>query len=72
MTASRVRPSGCGTGGWFSVQWRKSSYSSGPGGECVEAVGNLPGITPVRDSKNPDGPALMFATPARDACIRSL
>ncbi|MFJ8462902.1 DUF397 domain-containing protein [Streptomyces swartbergensis] len=32
--------------------------------KCVEVAGNLPGITPVRDSKNPDGPALMFATPA--------
>ncbi|MGW0470134.1 DUF397 domain-containing protein [Streptomyces coeruleorubidus] len=63
VTSRRVRPSGRGTGGWFSVQWRKSSYSSGPGGECVEAVGKLPGITPVRDSKNSDGPALMFATP---------
>lgn len=38
--------------------WRKSSYSSGNGGNCVEIAGNLPGIIAVRDSKNPDGPVL--------------
>jgi Domain of unknown function (DUF397) len=37
--------------------WRKSSYSSN-GGDCVEVALNLPGIVAVRDSKNPDGPAL--------------
>ena len=38
--------------------WRKSSYSSGNGGNCVEIAGNLPGAVVVRDSKNPDGPVL--------------
>jgi hypothetical protein len=38
--------------------WRKSSYSGGNGGNCVEVARNLPGIVAVRDSKNPDGPAL--------------
>jgi Domain of unknown function (DUF397) len=43
------------------VTWRKSSYSGGNGGECVE-VADLPGAThAVRDSKNPDGPALTFS-----------
>jgi hypothetical protein len=42
-----------------SVQWRKSSYSSGTGGECIEVADNLPGLTPVRDSKNPTGPVLL-------------
>jgi hypothetical protein len=41
--------------------WRKSSRSSGNGGNCVEVALNLPGIVAVRDSKNPDGPALVFA-----------
>ncbi|MFD8361732.1 DUF397 domain-containing protein, partial [Streptomyces hygroscopicus] len=36
--------------------WRKSSYSNPDGGNCVEVADNLPGIVPVRDSKNPDGP----------------
>jgi hypothetical protein len=41
------------------AQWRKSSYS-GNSGDCVEAALNLPGIVTVRDSKNPDGPTLVF------------
>jgi Domain of unknown function (DUF397) len=40
--------------------WRKSSYSSGNGGQCVEIAWNLPGAVAVRDSKNPDGPKLAF------------
>lgn len=40
------------------AEWRKSSRSSGNGGQCVEVAGNLPGVVAVRDSKNPDGPAL--------------
>lgn len=42
--------------------WRKSAYSNN-GGNCVEVARNLPGIVAVRDSKDPDGPALIF-TPA--------
>ena len=41
--------------------WRKSSYSSGNGGQCVEVARNLPGVVAVRDSKDPDGPNLAFA-----------
>ncbi len=40
--------------------WRKSSRSSGNGGNCVEVADNLPGVVGVRDSKNPTGPALVF------------
>jgi hypothetical protein len=40
--------------------WRKSSYSGGNGGNCVEVARNLPGIIAVRDSKDPAGPALTF------------
>ena len=39
--------------------WRKSSYSSGNGGACVEVARNLPDVVAVRDSKNPEGPALV-------------
>ncbi len=46
--------------------WRKSSFSGGNGGACVE-VAIVPGGTEVggravalRDSKNPTGPALLF------------
>jgi hypothetical protein len=40
------------------AEWRKASKSSSNGGACVEVARNLPGIVAVRDSKNPDGPAL--------------
>lgn len=40
--------------------WRKSSFSNGHGGACVEVARNLPGVVAVRDSKNPAGPALIF------------
>jgi hypothetical protein len=39
--------------------WRKSAYSGGTS-NCVEVAGNLPAIVAVRDSKDPDGPALTF------------
>ncbi|PWG14724.1 DUF397 domain-containing protein [Streptomyces sp. V2] len=42
--------------------WRKSSYSGAQGGACVEVLdGYAPGV-PVRDSKNPTGPALLVPT----------
>jgi hypothetical protein len=46
------------------AHWRKSSYSSGSGGNCVEVATNLPGLVAVRDSKNPAAPALLL-TPAQ-------
>nr|WP_107906821.1 DUF397 domain-containing protein [Streptomyces chartreusis] len=39
------------------IQWRKSSYSSDQGGECVEIAETYTGIA-LRDSKNPAGPTL--------------
>ncbi|MEU1892668.1 DUF397 domain-containing protein [Streptomyces pristinaespiralis] len=47
--------------------WRKSSYSSDTGGECVEVADLIPHVA-VRDSKNPDGPALT-TTPAAFAAF---
>ena len=47
-----------------NIIWRKSSYSGSNGGACVEVAGNLPGLVAVRDSKDPDGPALTFAPAA--------
>jgi Domain of unknown function (DUF397) len=47
--------------------WRKSSFSSGNGGACVE-VAIVPGageggggFVALRDSKDPAGPALVFS-----------
>ncbi|MFC9228589.1 DUF397 domain-containing protein [Streptomyces decoyicus] len=42
------------------VGWRKSSYSNGEGAACIEVADGMPGAVPVRDSKNPTGPALAF------------
>jgi hypothetical protein len=42
------------------ADWRKASYSSTNGGNCVEVARNLPGAVAVRDSKDPAGPALAF------------
>ncbi|MFD9687991.1 DUF397 domain-containing protein [Kitasatospora sp. NPDC059146] len=41
------------------LSWRKSSFS-GAQSNCVEiAIGGVGGV-PVRDSKDPDGPGLLF------------
>ncbi len=46
-----------------NMNWRKSSYSSGNGGECVE-VASPEGTVAVRDTRqNGTGPVLRF-TPA--------
>jgi hypothetical protein len=46
-----------------NAEWRKSSFSGSNGGGCVEVARNLPGVVAVRDSKDRQGPALVF-TPA--------
>lgn len=49
--------------------WRKSSRSSGNGGQCVEVADNIPGSVAVRDSKNPSGPVLLFTPEAWAAFV---
>ncbi|MCT9092697.1 DUF397 domain-containing protein [Streptomyces sp. ASQP_92] len=49
-----------GDGDLTAACWRRSSYSNGTGGDCVEVVDNVPGVVPVRDSKAPNGPALII------------
>ncbi|MFJ3789602.1 DUF397 domain-containing protein [Kitasatospora sp. NPDC090091] len=39
--------------------WRKSSYS-GDAGQCIEVADCFDGALPVRDSKDPNGPVLVF------------
>lgn len=57
--------------------WRKSSYSNGTGGSCVEITaltGHLrvnEHAVAVRDSKDPDGAVLAFTEDAwRDFMVR--
>jgi hypothetical protein len=50
--------------------WRKSSYSGGSNGNCLEVRDDAPGTVPVRDSKNPTGPALSIPAGAWAAFVR--
>ncbi|MEU3573335.1 DUF397 domain-containing protein [Kitasatospora sp. NPDC036755] len=43
----------------MTLDWFKSSYSSN-GGQCIEVSDSMPGVVPVRDSKDPEGPSLAF------------
>ena len=40
--------------------WRKSSYSGGEGGNCVEVACLPNGEIAVRNSRHPAGPALVY------------
>ncbi|MFJ4006539.1 DUF397 domain-containing protein [Streptomyces sp. NPDC090023] len=44
--------------------WRKSTYSGGSGGNCLEVTDTHPALIPVRDSKTPLGPKLTFRAEA--------
>ncbi|MFH8733727.1 MULTISPECIES: DUF397 domain-containing protein [unclassified Streptomyces] len=57
-----------------AAHWRKSSYSNGTGGECVEVAQGHPALVPVRDSKTAPsgGPVLLFRTPAWAAFVADL
>ncbi|MFI1359569.1 DUF397 domain-containing protein [Streptomyces sp. NPDC020898] len=60
-----------------SALWRRSSYSNGTGGECVEVALTHPEATevvPVRDSKTAphNGPVLLIRTGAWAAFLTEL
>ncbi|MER5684668.1 DUF397 domain-containing protein [Streptomyces sp. NPDC002205] len=55
-----------------AAAWHKSSHSGGSGGDCLEVADGHPGVVPVRDSKVPDGPALVFRTAAWSSFIADL
>ncbi|MBD3545655.1 MULTISPECIES: DUF397 domain-containing protein [Streptomyces] len=58
------------TGG---AAWRKSSYSGNTGGDCVEvADASTCGSVPVRDSKNPTGPAIVLGAHAWQTFVNDL
>ncbi|MCK1795785.1 DUF397 domain-containing protein [Streptomyces sp. XM4193] len=54
------------------VTWRKSSHSNQDGGECLEIADGHSGVLPVRDSKNPAGPGLVFSTTEWDAFVSAV
>ncbi|MFF3114715.1 DUF397 domain-containing protein [Kitasatospora sp. NPDC057904] len=54
-----------------TARWVKSTYSGG-GGECIEVAPGFTGVMPVRDSKDPSGPALIFPTAAWQSFITAI
>ncbi|MEU6195204.1 DUF397 domain-containing protein [Streptomyces sp. NPDC047061] len=44
--------------------WRRSTYSSPNADNCLEVLDAHPSGIPVRDSKHPHGPAVIFAPAA--------
>ncbi|MEV6114979.1 DUF397 domain-containing protein [Streptomyces sp. NPDC052109] len=50
------------------VSWRKSTYSTG-GDNCLEVADAHPTLIPVRDSKTPQGPRLVFRPTAWSAFV---
>jgi Domain of unknown function (DUF397) len=68
---SRIR-NGMQASGLRGITWVKSSRSGPTGGNCVE-MGVLPGGTvAVRNSRHPEGPALIFTAAEWDAFVRGL
>ncbi|MFB8772542.1 DUF397 domain-containing protein [Streptomyces broussonetiae] len=56
-----------------TARWRKSSYSGNQQGDaCVEVSDDYPGTVPVRDSKNPTGPALLLTGTAWQPFVNSV
>ena len=55
-----------------AAAWRKSSHSNQEGGACVEVAPGFPGVVPVRDSKDHEGPALVFAADAWTAFVSAV
>jgi hypothetical protein len=54
-----------------ALNWRKSSYSGGNGGQCVETA-STGGAVLVRDTANRDGGALTFSGEAWERFTSSL
>jgi hypothetical protein len=49
--------------------WRKSTYSSPNADSCLEVLDHHSSGVPVRDSKNPHGPALVFSASGWSAFV---
>lgn len=58
--------------GLARASWRRSTYSGSDNGNCVEVADGFPGVMPVRDSKDPNGPALVFPAGAWSSFISAV
>ncbi|QKW39067.1 DUF397 domain-containing protein [Actinomadura sp. NAK00032] len=54
-----------------AASWRKSSRSTGQGGDCVEMAAMLPAIA-IRDSKDPAGPHLVVSAATAQTLIDAI
>ncbi|MET7809893.1 DUF397 domain-containing protein [Streptomyces sp. NPDC005395] len=54
------------------ARWRKSTYSNGDGGNCLEVTDGVPGVIPVRDSKVTDGPVIVIGSAAWTEFVRTV
>ncbi|TSB17729.1 DUF397 domain-containing protein [Streptomyces benahoarensis] len=55
-----------------AARWRTSSHSNGDGGNCVEIGDDLPGIIPVRDTKDRTRATLIFGSGAWDSFVSAV
>ncbi|MGW7022385.1 DUF397 domain-containing protein [Streptomyces decoyicus] len=55
-----------------ALSWRKSSYSNQDGGNCIEVSDDFPALVPVRDSKDPHRPALLFDATAWSSFVTAV
>lgn len=55
-----------------NAAWRRASYSGISSNNCVEVADGFSGVTPVRDSKDPFGPALVFPAVSFAAFVAEL
>ncbi|GAB3469025.1 DUF397 domain-containing protein [Actinophytocola sediminis] len=53
------------------IAWRKSSFSNGAGGACVE-IGSTPDAVHVRDTKHRDGGTLVLTPTAWHALTTTM
>jgi hypothetical protein len=61
----------CTRASLLRVAWRKSRHSN-PSGNCVEMARLPPGRVAVRNSRYPDGPALIFMRVEWEAFLRAV
>ncbi|WP_432061651.1 DUF397 domain-containing protein [Streptomyces sp. S1] len=55
-----------------AATWRRSSHSNQDGGACAEVSDDFTSLVPVRDSKEPHGPALVFPVSAWSSFVTAV
>ncbi len=71
MRPTRIR-NGMRSSELRGITWVKSSRSGPTGGNCVELAALPGGTVAVRNSRHPEGPALVFTATEWDAFVRRL